>query len=125
MNKNFQNSWKTKILKIFENYQNCQILNSPKFPKSFQIFLLSFLFAIAATSPLPDHPAPAPYPAEPVAPPVYNFKYAVDDSPYGPVFSHGENRENYNTAGEYQVNLPDGRVQIVTYKVSMPHRQKQ
>merc|ERR1739844_63955 len=47
-------------------------------------------------------------------------KYNVNDSPYGPVFSHGENREGYNAEGEYQVNLPDGRVATVTYKVDGP-----
>ena len=77
--------------------------------------------AVAAASPLPDHPpapyhAPAPYAPEPVAPPVYNYEYGVNDPHYGPVFSHAENRDNYNTGGEYRVNLPDGRVQIVTYK---------
>merc|ERR1712141_508763 len=58
---------------------------------------LSALLAVAAASPLPDHPPPAPYHAphpapgyaEPVAPPVYNYQYGV--------------------------NLPDGRVQIVSY----------
>merc|ERR1712113_1138128 len=84
---------------------------------------LSALFAVAAASPLPDHPPPAPYHAphpapgyaEPVAPPVYNYQYGVNDPHYGPVFSQTEQRDNYDTAGEYRVNLPDGRVQIVSY----------
>ena len=73
--------------------------------------------AVAAASPLPDHPPPAPYhaPPEPVLPPVYNYQYGVNDPHYGPVFSHAEHRDNYDTAGEYRVNLPDGRVQIVSY----------
>ena len=70
--------------------------------------------AIASSTPIPDSP-PEPYNA-----PSYAFKYTVDDGPYGPVFSHGENRENYNTKGEYQVNLPDGRVATVTYTVDGP-----
>ena len=70
--------------------------------------------AIAHSSPIPDSP-PEPYNA-----PSYAFKYNVDDGPYGPIFSHGENRENYKAEGEYQVNLPDGRVATVTYKVDGP-----
>jgi len=67
-------------------------------------------------APAPYHaPAPAPY-HEPVAAPVYNYQYGVNDATYhGPVFSHTEDRNNYDTKGEYRVNLPDGRVQIVTY----------
>eukprot|EP00095_Tigriopus_kingsejongensis_P008162 maker-scaffold735_size104922-snap-gene-0.29 protein:Tk08162 transcript:maker-scaffold735_size104922-snap-gene-0.29-mRNA-1 annotation:"GL17472" len=82
-----------------------------------------------AHHPGPHHPAHHPeprYPAhrpkyddhkeEPTQSPVYNYQYGVNDPEYdGPVFSHNENREHYNTAGEYRVNLPDGRVQIVTY----------
>ena len=70
--------------------------------------------AIPAGPPAPYHPAPAPY-DEPILPPVYNYEYGVNDAGYGPVFSQKESRDNYNTAGEYRVNLPDGRVQVVSY----------
>merc|ERR1712012_1185957 len=61
-------------------------------------------------------PHPAPYHEEPVLPPVYNYEYGVQDSYSGAAFSQKESRDNYDTAGEYRVNLPDGRVQIVSYK---------
>merc|ERR1712226_275107 len=71
--------------------------------------------AVAApAAPAPYH-APAPAYHEPVAAPVYNFQYGVSDGYTGAVFSHNEDRNNYDTKGEYRVNLPDGRVQIVTY----------
>ena len=47
---------------------------------------------------------------------LFQYQFGVNDPEYsGAVFSHQENRENYDTKGEYRVNLPDGRVQIVTY----------
>merc|ERR1712223_109221 len=79
-----------------------------------RVFLFSVFLAVASSTPIPDSP-PAPYDA-----PSYAYKYTVEDGPYGPVFSHGESRENYNTKGEYQVNLPDGRVKTVTYTVEGP-----
>merc|ERR1712106_875747 len=78
--------------------------------------LFSALVAIASSAPAGP---PAAYPVEPVypdLPPVYNYNYGVNDPEYsGAVFSQSENRENYATNGEYRVNLPDGRVQIVSY----------
>merc|ERR1711910_264191 len=65
--------------------------------------------------PASSPPAPAAYAPEPILPPVYNYEYGVNDPHYGPVFSQKESRDNYDTAGEYRVNLPDGRVQIVSY----------
>merc|ERR1739844_529215 len=79
-----------------------------------RVFLFSVFLAVASSTPIPDSP-PAPYNA-----PSYAFKYTVEEGPYGPVFSHGEERENYNTKGEYQVTLPDGRVKTVTYTVEGP-----
>merc|ERR1712018_745339 len=81
--------------------------------------IFAALLAVAAASPLPAspapyHPAPAPY-HEPVLPPVYSYEYGVNDPHYGAVFTQKESRDNYDTAGEYRVNLPDGRVQIVSY----------
>ena len=41
----------------------------------------------------------------------------MQDEYTGASFSQEETRDNYDTAGEYRVNLPDGRVQIVSYTV--------
>merc|ERR1712117_190944 len=78
--------------------------------------LFATLLAVSHGAPA----APAPYaPAEAAYPdirPSYNYQFGVNDPEYsGAVFSHQENREDYNTQGEYRVNLPDGRVQIVSY----------
>ena len=72
---------------------------------------------MTATSPAPNphYLPPAPYNSEPVSPPIYNFEYGVSDSYSGANFGHSEKRNNYETSGEYRVNLPDGRTQIVTY----------
>merc|ERR1712223_1535378 len=84
----------------------------------FKVLIASALAACAIAAPAapaPYHaPAPAPY-HEPVAAPVYNFQYGVSDGYTGAVFSHNEDRNNYDTKGEYRVNLPDGHGQIVTY----------
>merc|ERR1712186_115147 len=83
-----------------------------------QKVIFATLLAVAAASALPAAPAPYHAPAayaEPILPPVYSYEYGVNDPHYGPVFSQKESRDNYDTAGEYRVNLPDGRVQIVSY----------
>jgi len=50
----------------------------------------------------------------------YQFSYHVKDDTTGQDFGQEEERQGYNTGGEYQVNLPDGRRQIVTYSVADP-----
>ena len=66
------------------------------------------------------HPAPV-HPAHPEpaydGPAVYTYGYAVADDYSGANFAQNENRDGYATNGEYRVNLPDGRTQIVTYQV--------
>ena len=62
---------------------------------------------------------PAPYHGS-TTPTPYNYEYGVNSPHHGSVFSQKETRDNYNTAGEYRVNLPDGRVQIVSYSAG-PH----
>ena len=48
-------------------------------------------------------------------PPLYQYAYAVKDDYSYANFEASESRDGYNTQGSYRVNLPDGRVQIVTY----------
>merc|ERR1712055_1190023 len=72
-------------------------------------------------------PAPAYKPApsykEPSydVPASYTFDYGVksEDGHYGYVdFGQNEARDGYNTQGSYYVQLPDGRLQKVTYTVN-------
>merc|ERR1712088_548377 len=71
---------------------------------------------LASVSAAPSGPAPL----GPIVPPVYNYNYAVKDDYSGSIFTAAEERDNYNAAGSYSVNLPDGRIQIVSYSVSGP-----
>merc|ERR1712061_513930 len=59
------------------------------------------------------HPAPAPYHEE--APKNYQFGYDEHGNPN--VHSRTEQRDGYNVKGQYRVELPDCRVQIVDYFV--------
>merc|ERR1711975_184160 len=83
--------------------------------------LLSFtLLAAALSAPAapPAYGAPPAYPAEPAYPdevPVYKYTYAVKDDYSFSNFNAHEERDGYNAQGGYQVALPDGRTQIVTY----------
>ncbi|XP_063888680.1 cuticle protein 7-like [Scylla paramamosain] len=47
----------------------------------------------------------------------YNFQWAVDHDPSSNEFGHQEARDGDNTQGSYYVQLPDGRLQQVTYYV--------
>lgn len=46
----------------------------------------------------------------------YNFSYTVLDDAEGDDYSHTQFRNAHATNGEYRVKLPDGRLQIVSYK---------
>ncbi|XP_049830658.1 pro-resilin-like isoform X2 [Schistocerca gregaria] len=46
----------------------------------------------------------------------YEFSYTVQDAASYNDFSHQETRKDENAQGEYRVLLPDGRVQVVSYR---------
>lgn len=45
----------------------------------------------------------------------FDFQYAVNDQPSSNDFSHTANSNGDVTTGEYRVQMPDGRTQIVKY----------
>ena len=88
--------------------------------------LVACAAAIPAGPPAPYHaPAPAPYHAPAPAygkaphydetPKPYAFEYGVADDYSGANFKAAETADGKAVHGSYQVNLPDGRVQTVTY----------
>ncbi|XP_063884607.1 cuticle protein 21-like [Scylla paramamosain] len=102
-----------------------------------KLVLLPALVAVALADttfyrPLPPSPAPiysarapsynAPAPSynapEPVSPPKYDFSWNVKDDYSSNDYGHQETRDGYNTQGSYYVQLPDGRLQEVTYTVN-------
>merc|ERR1712106_72483 len=80
-----------------------------------KVVLLSLVGSVLSFPAGPPAPYAAPAPVYAEEPPAYNYQYGVSDDYSGSVFSAQENRNNYDTAGEYRVNLPDGRVQVVSY----------
>merc|ERR1712098_849103 len=54
-------------------------------------------------------------PVYPDEPPKYQYTYGVQDDYSKNNFGQSESRDGYSTQGEYFVNLPDGRLQKVTY----------
>ncbi|XP_045624473.1 pro-resilin-like [Procambarus clarkii] len=98
---------------------------------TYKIFFLAAIVAVALGRPeLPPTYGPPPVPAYspprpaygapvyPDTPPQYDSQYAVKDDYSGNDFGHQENRNGYDTKGTYYVQLPDGRVQKVSYVVS-------
>merc|ERR1711962_1881570 len=64
-------------------------------------------------------PAPAPYAPAPKydeAPKPYSYQYGVSDDYSGANFAAQEAQDAKGVIGRYVVQLPDGRVQTVTYK---------
>ena len=92
-------------------------MSSPSYTNpQFQSLIL--ILALAVTATLADNPRPSynePTYDEPAA---YNYQYGVQDSYSGANFGQNEQRDGYATHGEYRVDLPDGRTQIVTYQVN-------
>ena len=89
-----------------------------------RIAAFAALLAVAAAA--PQYPAPAPvYHPAPVAhvpvvvkdeaPKPYAFQYGVADDYSGAKFSAQEAADGKAVTGSYQVALPDGRIQTVTY----------
>merc|ERR1711872_1035899 len=75
-------------------------------------------------APPPYKPAPAPYKPAPVykeeeedyAPQPYKYEYGVQDDYTNAAFAKSESQNEVGTVtGSYKVNLPDGRIQTVTY----------
>ncbi|XP_069157243.1 cuticle protein 7-like [Procambarus clarkii] len=75
------------------------------------------LILVAAAMAAPEY-NPALFFNKPQVPARYNFGYSVNDDYSGNNFGHQENRDGYDTKGSYSVQLPDGRVQQVTYTVN-------
>ena len=84
--------------------------------------LVAVAVAAPAGPPAPYHApapvyAPAPHPAKYVdeAPKPYAFQYGVADDYSGAKFNAQETADGKAVTGSYQVALPDGRIQTVTY----------
>ncbi|XP_037802183.1 cuticle protein 8-like [Penaeus monodon] len=86
-----------------------------------KVLLLLGLAALAAADKLPSYSYNAPQDSledsDEAEPPKYDFAFGVKDGYSGADFAHQEARDEDETRGSYSVQLPDGRLQKVTYYV--------
>merc|ERR1712117_773611 len=87
-------------------------------PTNMKTFISLFALAAVASAANPGY---APAPAYKETPALYSYQYGVDaKEAYGGYVRFGadESRDGYATKGSYNVLLPDGRTQTVTYTVA-------
>ncbi|XP_071541422.1 cuticle protein 7-like [Panulirus ornatus] len=86
-----------------------------------KVLFLVGLAAVVATEKVPtSYSAPQPIrydSSEEIVPPSYGFDWAVQDGDSGNSYGQQETRDHDHTQGSYTVQLPDGRLQRVTYYV--------
>jgi len=82
---------------------------------SSKAFLASLLFAAALGRPQTAYVEPT----YPDLPPTYAYTYGVKDDVSLVNFAANEHRDGPAAAGSYQVALPDGRTQTVTYTAGL------
>ena len=101
-------------MKVEESHNICT--HNPHYP-SRKAFIAAALLGVASALPAGVALVPAAGYAngDLAEPPVYNYQYGVADDYSGANFAQTEQRDGYATSGSYTVNLPDGRVQTVTY----------
>ena len=82
-------------------------------------FLIFAGLVVVALADRPRPYAPSPYKEEKLPPQPFAYQYGVQDEYTGANFDKKEEQDAYgNLNGEYRVNLPDGRVQIVSYRAT-------
>ncbi|XP_042226795.1 extensin-like [Homarus americanus] len=86
-----------------------------------RVVVLLGVVVVAAADKLPSYTYSAPQDSDEYSvessEAKYDFSYAVKDDLSGNDFGHQETRDGDNTQGSYYVQLPDGRLQTVTYYV--------
>merc|ERR1712126_105275 len=82
-----------------------------------KVFILLASFLVSSLAMPQGYPQEPAYPDEPAK---YTYTYGVQDPDTGNNYGQQESRDIDSTQGEYFVNLPDGRLQKVTYTVVGP-----
>ncbi|XP_042883892.1 cuticle protein 8-like [Penaeus japonicus] len=86
-----------------------------------KVLILLGLLAVVAADKLPTYfygePQESSEYSDEAEPPKYDFAFGVKDGYSGADFAHEEARDEDETRGSYSVQLPDGRLQKVTYYV--------
>merc|ERR1719260_2831 len=86
-----------------------------KYTHTMKVFILVSSFLVCALARPQGYSEEPAYPDEPAK---YTYTYGVQDPETANNYGQQESRDGYSTQGEYFVNLPDGRLQKVTYTVS-------